>query len=93
MELLIGSRVIFLKKPFSGDILYTTVCITSPLERFSKLDCSTTNRVPMPNDTSSESSWRDVSYADLFRTSIILTVEISTMKIGPGVCGVHRIVR
>ena len=26
-----------------------------PLERFSELDCSTTKRVPIPNDASSES--------------------------------------
>ena len=38
----------------------------TPLGRFSKLDCSTTKRVPIPNDTSSESSRRDVSNADLF---------------------------
>ena len=35
------------------------------LERFPKLDCSTTTkRVPAPNDTSSESSRREVSDAD-----------------------------
>ena len=36
----------------------------SPLERFSRLYCSTTKRVLIPNDTSSESSRRDDSNAD-----------------------------
>ena len=44
----------------------------TPLERFLKVDCSTTKRVPIvplvpiPNDTSSESSRRVVSNVDLF---------------------------
>ena len=32
----------------------------TPLGRFSKFDCSTTKKVPIPKDTSSESSRRDV---------------------------------
>ena len=34
---------------------------------FSQLDCSATKRVPIPNDTSSESPQRDVSNVDCFR--------------------------
>ena len=39
----------------------------SPLRRFSKVDCSTTKRVPIPNDTSSESSTY-VAVGDKFAT-------------------------
>ena len=54
--------------------------ITPPPGRFSKLDGSTTKRVPIPNDKSSESSRRDVSDADSYGTDTIPTiVEISTM--------------
>ena len=43
--------------------------------------------MPTPNDTSSESSPRDVANAALFGTDTIPTVEISTpWKIGPGGC-------
>ena len=48
----------------------------------SKVDCSKTKRVSIPNDTSSESSRRDVSHADHFGTDTIPTtntVETSTM--------------
>ena len=41
----------------------------------------------------SESSRRGVSNTDLLGTDTTLTVEISTMKIGPGVCYIHRRVR
>ena len=45
---------------------YTTVYITF-LGLFPRLDCSTTKRAPIPNDTSSESSRAgDASDADLF---------------------------
>ena len=77
-------------------LLHTTVYIThhTPLGRFSKLDCdcSTTKRVPVPipNDTSSESSRRDVSNADLFGTSIFPTaVEMSSMEKSAEGCVVH----
>ena len=40
----------------------------TPLGRFFKLDCSTTKRAPIPNDTSRESSRRDFSKAVLFGT-------------------------
>ena len=43
----------------------------TPLVRFSKLDCSTTKRVPRPHDTWSESSRRDVSHDKLFGTGTI----------------------
>ena len=49
-------------------------CLSHPLlvlVRFSKLDCSTTKRVLILNDMSSESSRRDVSSADLFGTGTI----------------------
>ena len=39
--------------------------------------------VPIPNDTSSESSRRDVPNADLFATGTIPRVEISTMENRP----------
>ena len=72
----------------------TTVYITfsHTSGAFPKVDCSTTRRVPTvptPNDTSWESSRRDVANAELFGTdtSIPAAVEISTIeKIGPGVC-------
>ena len=46
---------------------YTTVYVTYPLGGLSKFACSTTKEAPIPNDTSSESSRRDVSNADLLR--------------------------
>ena len=60
----------------------------TPLDRFPKLDCSATKRVPMPNDTSSESSRRDVFNGDLYGTggtvpTVTTTVEISTMENRP----------
>ena len=54
----------------------------TPLVRYSKLDSSTTKRVPIPNDTSTspEISRRDVSNADLFGTdTVAAAVEISTI--------------
>ena len=53
---------------------YTTVYITPP-GGFPKLDCSTTKRVTIPTDASSESSRRD---AVLFGADTVPTVEIST---------------
>ena len=50
--------------------VYDGVCHT-PLGRFSKRDCSLIKRVPVPNDTCSESSRRDVSNADLLGTGTI----------------------
>ena len=67
--------------------------ITHPWGGFSKLDCSTTKRVPIPNDTSSESSRRDVSSADLFGSGTIPTVEISTMEDRPRGGVIHRPIR
>ena len=43
---------------------------------FSLLDCSTTKMVPIPNDTSSESSPRDASNADVVGVDTVATVEI-----------------
>ena len=59
-----------------------TVCYVyhTTLGRFSKVDCSTTKRVPTvptPNDTSSESSQPDVSNAELVGTDPIPAVDIS----------------
>ena len=53
------------------------------LGRFSELDCSKIKRVPIPNDTSSESSWRDVSNVDLFGTGTVSAVKISGMENRP----------
>ena len=65
----------------------TTVCMVhyTPLGRFSKVDCSTTKRVPIPNDTSSESSRRDAFNTDLSAPTLsqLLSVEISTIKNRP----------
>ena len=52
----------------------------TPMGRFSKADCSTTKRVQTPNDTSSESSRRDISNADIFGTVTAPTVEIPSME-------------
>ena len=52
-----------------------------PLGWFSKLDCSTTEMVVIPNDTSSESCRRDVSNSDLFVA--ISNVETSTIENRP----------
>ena len=69
-------------------------CTSHPLGRFSKLDCSTTKRVPIPNDAFSESSHRDVSNADRFGTGSIPTVEISRMENRPrGGGDLHRRIR
>ena len=54
--------------------------------------------MPIPNDMSSESSPRDVSYADLFGSGSVQTVELSSMETSLGggvmytavvVCGVE----
>ena len=52
---------------------------------FSKLDCSTTKKVPVliPNDTSSECSRRDDTNADVCGTDSIPTVETSSMETRP----------
>ena len=52
----------------------------TPLGEFSKLDCSTTKRVSISNDASSESSRRDVSNAVLFGADTIPSVEILTIN-------------
>ena len=63
-----------------------TVYITT-LGRFSNLDCSTTKRVPTPNDRSR----RDVSNADLFGTfTIFQQWSISSMEIGLERCNIHH---
>ena len=57
----------------------------TPLERFSKVDCSTTKRVPIPNDTFPASSGRDVSIADLYGTATTIPTipTIPTMENRP----------
>ena len=62
---------------------YTTAFITPRCGGLSNLDCSTTKRVPAPNDTSSESSRRHVSNAGLFGTGTTPTVEIASMEHRP----------
>ena len=76
-------------------LLYTTVCYVyhTPLGRFSKPDCSTNKRVPLvpiPSDTSSESSRRCVSNADLLDTATAPTtvVEITATENQPRGMGV-----
>ena len=63
--------------------LYEDVDDSPLVGQFSKSDCSATKRVPAPNDTSSESSRRDVSNADYFGAGAIPPVEISTMENRP----------
>ena len=57
----------------------------TPLVRFSKLDCSTTKRVLLPNDTPAETSRRGVYNADLVGAGTSPTVEISTTENRPRV--------
>ena len=52
----------------------------TPLGRFTKLDCPTKTRAPIPKYASSETSRRDVSVADLYGADSIRTVEILTME-------------
>ena len=63
---------------------YPTVLPHTPMRRFSKLDCWTTNAVPivMPNDTSTESS-RQHAYADLFGSDTLPTADVSSMENRP----------
>ena len=72
-----------------GTRICTTVYNHTPLRRFSKLDCSTAKRVSMPNDTSSESSRRDVFNADLLLAPTLLQLwKYRALKIGPAGGGV-----
>ena len=59
----------------------------------STLDCSTTKRVPIPNDRPSKGSGRGVSNADFFGAGTIPTVEISTTENRLGVCVTYAVVR
>ena len=65
--------------------VYDGVSCRTPLEQFSKLDCSTTKRVPIPNDTFPASSGRDVSIADLYGTATTIPTipTIPTMENRP----------
>ena len=65
----------------------------TPLGRFSKLDCSTTKRVPIPNDKSSESSRRDVSNAGFLAPTVFQLWRYRPWKIVPGGSDVHRRLR
>ena len=60
-----------------------TVHITPTRGGFSKLDFSTTKRVPTTNDTSSERSRQIFSNADMFGMDAVPTVDISTTKNRP----------
>ena len=62
---------------------YATVYKDTPLGRFSKLDFSTSKRLPIPDDASSESSRRDVPNAGLSGADISPTAEISSMENRP----------
>ena len=69
------------------------LCISHPWGVFSKLDRSTTKRVPIPNDTFSESSRRDGSNAERFLAPPPLQLwRYRPWKIGPGGgwCYMHR---
>ena len=70
--------------------VWTVYHTHTPPRRFSKVDCSTTKRVPIRNDTSLLSFRRDASNADLFGTAtiptiptILTTVEISSIENRP----------
>ena len=68
----------------------------TPLGRISKLDRSTTKRVPVPipNDTSSESSRRDVSKCRPFLAPTLFQLRrYRPMETGPGVCDIHHRMR
>ena len=60
-----------LRQSGCSPIPYTTVFITPSWGRYSKLDCSTNKRVPIPNDTSAESSRRDASNVEPFWPSTL----------------------
>ena len=63
----------------------------TPLGRFSRIDCTTTKRVQMPNGMSSESCRGDVSNADFFSHRHCLNFgDIEHGKIGSRVCDIHR---
>ena len=76
----------FTRHIFGYDYACTTAYVHhTPLGEFSKLDCSTTKRVPLPipSDASSESSRRDVSDAHLFfgiGNGTLLVVEQSSLE-------------
>ena len=54
-------------------LVYRIQCTVyhTPLGRFSKRDCLTTKRVPIPTETSSENSRGDMSNAAFFGTASI----------------------
>ncbi|CAN0190203.1 unnamed protein product [Ectocarpus sp. 12 AP-2014] len=54
--------------------------ISQPLDRFSKLDYSTTKRMPKLKNTFSESSRRDGSNAAIFGTATVFAIEISSFE-------------
>ena len=56
----IFSTFFSLRRPKGKNTTVYDFVYQPPLGRFSKLDCSTAKRVPIPNGTSSESSRRDV---------------------------------
>ena len=63
----------------------------TPLGRYPKFDCSTTKRVPIPKDTSSESPRRHVSNEKpSFRAELLFQLwRYQPWKIGRGGCGIH----
>ena len=58
----------------------------TPLRRFSKLDSSTAKTSPIPDDTSSESSRRDVSNGDFLAPTLLQLWRYQPWKTGPRVC-------
>ena len=73
--------------------VYEAVYVT-PLGRFSKVNCSTTKRVQMPNDASSERSRRDVYNADPFLAPALFQLwRYREWKVGSGGCDLHRSIR
>ena len=66
-----------------GQIMY----ITTPLDGFPTSITRHTKRVPIPNDTSSGSSRRDVSIADLFGTDTTVKTAVEIIDHGKSAQG------
>ena len=64
----------------------------TPLGRFSKLDCSTIKRVPIPNDTSLE-ALGEMFPTPTFLAPILFQPWRYRWKIGPGWCDIHHRIR
>ena len=73
--------------------VYDGIYHKSPLGWLSRVECSTTKRLPKPNASSPRDALGEMvpTNGDLFGTDIMPTVEMSTMDIGPGRCDIHRL--